>query len=306
MGSEAVVRLTGVSKRFGRVEAVAGIDLAVSQGERVAILGPNGAGKSTAISILLGLTRPDSGAAALYGVPASETVRAGRVGAMLQGVQLPWYATVGELIALARSVYPRSLPASELLRTAGLDRLTRRRIEKLSGGEAQRVKFAFALAGDPDLLVLDEPTAGLDVSARVSFWDTVGRLAAAGRTVIFATHYLAEAEDFADRVVVIARGRVVADGTSSEIRRAAATERRVSFRLDGASAAGLDRLPGVRTVAVRAGRAVLTCDDADAAVSALVQARGQVTDLEVTVGGLTEAYLALAHPAEAADEEREP
>jgi ABC-2 type transport system ATP-binding protein len=299
---ESAVQLTGLVKRFGSVPAVAGLDLTVSAGEIVALLGPNGAGKSTTISMLLGLIRADAGSVALFGEPAVEAVRAGRVGAMLQECQLPWFATVGELIALARSVYPRPLPTAEILAAAGLEGLVGRRLEKLSSGQAQRARFGFALAGGPDLLVLDESTAGMDVAARMGFWDVVRRRAEAGSAVLFATHQLAEADEFADRVVVVAAGRVVADGSSAEIKRAA-ENRRISFRLPGASADGLARLPGVRRVEVRGERVVLTSEDADTTVQALFQAHTNgVRDLEVTGAGLTEAFLALtADPGDDAE-----
>jgi ABC-2 type transport system ATP-binding protein len=288
------VRLSGLAKRYGTVRAVAGVDLTVRAGETVALLGPNGAGKSTTISMLLDLVRPDAGSVELFGTSAGRAVRAGRVGAMLQGGELPWYATVADLLALARAVYPRPLPAAEVLATAGLTRLAGRRVQRLSGGEMQRARFAFALAGDPDLLVLDEPTAGMDVSTRRDFWGAVRRRAATGRTVLFATHYLAEADEYADRIVVLAEGRVVADGSGAEIKRVVGG-RRVSFRLADGPVDGLDRLPGVRTVEVRADRALLTSEDADATVAALIQARGPVRDLEVTGAGLTEAFLALTN-----------
>jgi ABC-2 type transport system ATP-binding protein len=292
-----VTRFTALSKRFGAVTAVAGLDLTIRAGETVALLGPNGAGKSTTISMLLGLTRPDSGSVELFGATASDAVRAGRIGAMLQTGNLPSNATVAELIALARAVHPRPLPATDLLAAAGLGHLAGRRLDKLSGGETQRVRFGFALAGDPDLLVLDEPTAGMDAVSRQGFWEGVRRRAATGRTVLFATHYLAEADEFADRVVVMSRGRVVADGTSDEIKKTAG-RRTVSFDLAGEPIEGLDRLPGVREVAVRGDRAVLASDDADATVPALMRARGQVRGLEVTGAGLTEAFLALTNAYE--------
>lgn len=216
-----MVRLAGLRKRFGRVQAVAGVDLAVRAGEAVALLGPNGAGKSTTISMLLGLARPDAGSVALFGASPARGVRAGRVGVMLQGGELPAQATVAELVALARALYPRPLPAGDVLAAAGLESLAGRRLERLSGGEVQRARYAFALAGDPDLLVLDEPTAGMDPAARQGFWTAVRRRAATGRTVLFATHYLAEADEFADRIVVLAEGRVVADGSGEQIRRTA-------------------------------------------------------------------------------------
>lgn len=296
---EPPARLAGLSKHFGAVRAVAGLDLTVRAGETVALLGPNGAGKSTTIAMLLGLTRPDAGSAELFGLPAADAVAAGRVGAMLQSGDLPPDATVGELVALARAIYPHPLPTADILATAGLAGLAGRRLEKLSGGETQRARFAFALAGDPGLLVLDEPTTGMDVAARQGFWAAVRRRAETGRTVLFATHYLAEADEFADRVVVMADGRVVADGSSTEIKKAAGN-RTVSFDLAGGSTEGLDRLPGVRAVEVRGDRAVLASDDTDTTVATLIQDRGAVRDLEVTDAGLTEAFLALTGTEEEA------
>lgn len=296
---EPPARLAGLSKHFGAVQAVAGLDLTVRAGETVALLGPNGAGKSTTIAMLLGLTRPDAGSAELFGLPATDAVAAGRVGAMLQSGDLPRDATVGELVALARAIYPHPLPTADILATAGLAGLAGRRLEKLSGGETQRARFAFALAGDPGLLVLDEPTTGMDVAARQGFWAAVRRRAETGRTVLFATHYLAEADEFADRVVVMADGRVVADGSSTEIKKAAGN-RTVSFDLAGGSTEGLDRLPGVRAVEVRGDRAVLASDDTDTTVATLIQDRGAVRDLEVTDAGLTEAFLALTGTEEEA------
>lgn len=296
---EPAVRLAGLTKRFRAVPAVTGLDLTVSAGETVALLGPNGAGKSTTISMLLGLVRPDAGSVSLFGMPPARAVRAGRVGAMLQECRLPWFATVGELIALARSIYPRPLPTAEVVAAAGLEALVGRRLERLSGGEAQRARFAFALAGGPDLLVLDEPTIGMDVAARVHFWDAVRRRVETGSTVLFATHQLAEADEFADRVVVIAGGRVVADGSSAEIKRAAG-DRRISFRLPGTSTDALARLPGVRKLEVQGERIVLTSEDVDATMPALFQTHDGVRDLEVTSAGLAEAFLALT--ADSADD----
>jgi ABC-2 type transport system ATP-binding protein len=171
-----LIRLTGVAKSFGGVRAVTGLDMAVRAGETVALLGPNGAGKSTTIAMLLNLVRPDAGEVTLFGGPSAAAVQAGRVGVMLQGGELPSYATVAELVELARAIFPRPLPSAEILDTAGLAGLTTRRVDKLSGGQHQRAKFAFALAGDPELLVLDEPTAGMDATARQRFWEAVRAL----------------------------------------------------------------------------------------------------------------------------------
>ncbi|MFU8875777.1 ABC transporter ATP-binding protein [Micromonospora sp. SL4-19] len=226
---DIVVRLTGLTRRFGPVRAVDGLDLTITRGSTLALLGPNGAGKTTAISIMLGLTPPDEGAVTLFGQPPTEAVRAGRVGAMLQGAGFVPTATVRDVVELARALYPRPLATDRILALAGLSDRADRRLDKLSGGETQRARFAFALADNPDLLVLDEPTAAMDVAARQAFWAAIHRYAAEGHTVLFGTHHLQEADEFADRVVVLAAGRVVADGPPAQIR-ALAGGRTVAFR----------------------------------------------------------------------------
>jgi ABC-2 type transport system ATP-binding protein len=288
----AAVRLTGVSKSFGPVRAVDRLDLAIEPGQTVALLGPNGAGKSTTISMLLGLSRPDTGSVSVCGTDPQRAVRRGYVGAMLQDAGFVPNATVRDLVELARALYPNPLPTARILATAGLTELAGGRLDKLSGGEAQRARFAFALAGDPKLIVLDEPTAAMDVGTRQAFWAAMRRYADVGHTVLFATHYLEEADDFADRVVVIARGRVVADGSGAQIK-SLAGGRTVAFDLSGAPTAGLDRLPGVRAVQVRGERAALRTEDADATVAALVHSGRSWRNLEVTSAGLEAAFLAL-------------
>ncbi|GAA5189452.1 ABC transporter ATP-binding protein [Rugosimonospora acidiphila] len=286
------MRLHEVSKSFGDVRAVDRLDLTIAEGETVALLGPNGAGKSTAIGMMLGLSGPDSGTVELFGTAPRRAVAAGRVGAMLQDAGTVPNATVRELVELARALYPGPLPTDRILRTAGLTELANRRLDKLSGGEAQRARFAFALAGDPRLLVLDEPTAAMDVSTRQQFWDAMRRYSAAGHTVLFATHYLEEADQYADRVVVVARGRVVADGSGTQIK-ALTGGRTVAFDLAGEATSGLDQLPGVRAVQVRGDRASLRSDDSDATVAALVRSGRCFANLEVTGAGLQDAFLAL-------------
>jgi ABC-2 type transport system ATP-binding protein len=286
------VKLSDVRKSFGAVRAVDGLSLTIRPGETVALLGPNGAGKSTTIGMLLGLSAPDSGTVELFGTTAIRAVRAGKVGAMLQDAGFVPNATVREVIELARALYPMPLPTGQILHTAGLTELADRRLDKLSGGEAQRARFAFALAGDPRLLLLDEPTAAMDVATRQAFWAAMRRYSATGHTVLFATHYLEEADDYADRVVVIAHGRVIADGTGTEIKRMTGG-RSVAFDLAGGGTAGLDLLPGVRAVEVRGDRATLRSDDSDATVAALVHSGRSFTNLEINAAGLEEAFLAL-------------
>jgi len=286
------LKLTGVVKDFGSVRAVDGIDLTIAPGETVALLGPNGAGKSTTINMLLGLLEPTAGTVEIFGANPHKAVRAGRIGAMLQDAGFVPNATVRELIELARAIYPKPLPTGQILQTADLTDIAGRRLDKLSGGQAQRARFAFALAGNPDLLVLDEPTSAMDVASRQAFWATMRSYAEGGRTVLFATHYLAEADDFADRVIVVSDGRIIADGSGAEIKKAV-SGRTVSFDLEGAGTAGLDRLPGVNTVEVRGERAILRSDDSDATVRALVADGRPFGNLEIVSAGLEEAFLAL-------------
>jgi len=282
------VRLTGVAKAYGSVRAIDGIDLSIGRGETVALLGPNGAGKSTTINMLLALTDPGAGRIEVFGQPPAAAVRAGKVGAMLQESGFAPNATVAEVIGLARSLYPDPLPIKEVLATAGLAEVAGRRLDKLSGGQSQRVRFAFALAGNPELLLLDEPTVAMDVESRHGFWAAMRRFAATGRTVLFATHYLEEADDYADRVIMLARGRVVADGTGAEIKRLAGG-RTLSFT---GQANGLN-LPGVASVEVRGERVLLRCDDSDKAIAAFIDSRHPYRDLELTSAGLEEAFLTL-------------
>ncbi len=213
-----VLELRGVTKRYGAVEALRGVDLAVRRGEVVAILGPNGAGKTTAISILLGLRRPTAGTVSvLGGAPGDPAVRA-RVGAMLQESGVPGTLTVAELVDLFRGYYPAPRARAALLVAAGLEEVADRRVRTLSGGQRQRLYVALALAGDPEIVFLDEPTTGMDVESRRRFWDVIGALAADGTTVLFATHMLEEADALATRIVVIDHGRIVRDGTPAEIK----------------------------------------------------------------------------------------
>ncbi|WP_246113424.1 ABC transporter ATP-binding protein [Streptomyces montanus] len=289
---------TGAVKTFGAVRAVDGVDLELAAGETVALLGRNGAGKSTAISLLLGLHEPDEGVVRLFGVTPEESVRAGRVGAMLQDGRPVPRVTVGELVGFVARTYPRPIPVAEALELAGIAELADRRVDRLSGGQQQRVRFAVALIGNPALIVLDEPTAALDVEARHAFWDSMRAYARRGHTVLFSTHYLEEADANADRIVVIDRGRIVADGSGEQLRRAAGGNL-VSFDLAGAGTEGLTLLPGVVSVEVRGDRARLRTEDSDATVIALAE-RGAIRGLEVVAASLDDAFLALTSPADAA------
>jgi ABC-2 type transport system ATP-binding protein len=288
----AAVSLRGLVKHFGDVHAVDGVDVTIAPGEVVALLGPNGAGKSTTIDMLLGLTDPTRGTVSVFGRPPREAVAAGLVGAMLQSGGLLDDATVAETVALFRAMYPKPLRLKEVLVRAGLTELAGRKVGALSGGEKQRVRFAVALVSDPDLLVLDEPTVAMDVAARREFWTAMRSYTDTGRTVVFATHYLAEAEDYADRVVLLRAGQVVADGSVSEVRSLAAG-RVITAKIVDADQAILATLPGVTSVLVRGEAAELACADSDAALRALLNRHPQARDIEVRGAGLEAAFVAL-------------
>ncbi len=299
----------GAVKTFGAVRAVDGVDLEIGRGETVALLGlphsrlrstggtPIGAGKSTAISLLLGLNTPDTGTVELFGAAPESAVRNGLVGAMLQEARAVPRVTVGELVAFVARRYPAPMPVERALELAGIGELAGRRVDRLSGGQTQRVRFAVALAGNPSLIVLDEPTAALDVEARQAFWQSMRGFARRGHTVLFSTHYLEEADAHADRIVVIDRGRIVADGTGEQLKRAAGGSL-VSIDLAGRPTEGLDRLPGVRSLEIRGDRALLRTDDSDATVRALADLDA-IRGLEVAPASLDDAFLALtAHELE--------
>ncbi len=241
-----VIQAVGLHRLFKDVVAVAGIDLRVRQGEIVAVLGPNGAGKTTTIEMLLGLRTPTSGSVRVFGASPSTTAVRGRVGAMLQDTDAPESLTVAEMVNLVASYYPFRLPAKEVLQRANLEGHAGHRVSQLSGGLRQRLSFALSIVGDPDLLFLDEPTAALDVQARRAFWEQVKDFAALGKTILFSTHNLAEADALADRIVVIDSGVVVKDGTPHQIKQLVAG--RTIGLLTDASEDELRSLPGVRGV----------------------------------------------------------
>jgi len=289
--------------KAGTVEAVRGIDLTVHPGEVVAMLGPNGAGKTTTLDMVLGLTEPSSGTARTCGLPPRQAVTAGRVSAVLQTGGLLHDLTVRETVVLMASMYDHPSPVDDVLARAGLDGLERRMVSKCSGGEQQRLRFALALLPDPDLLILDEPTAGMDVTARREFWTAMHAEAEQGRTVVFATHYLEEADAFADRIVLIAGGRVVADGTTAEIRaRAAGRTVSATLPLDRIAEAVdlLCRDPAAADVTVQGDRLRIVARDSDAVARTLLT-RLDARDLEVVSGSLDEAFVAITDGDPAGD-----
>ncbi|MFB6617675.1 ABC transporter ATP-binding protein [Streptomyces sp. NPDC085524] len=297
--TDTVVSFENVTKSYGTVRAVDGLSLALHPGETVALLGPNGAGKSTTLDLLLGLRPADSGSVRLFGTTPREAVAAGRVGAMLQSGGLMEEVTVREIVALGCALHPRPHPVDQVLSRAGIDKIADRKVDKLSGGQEQRVRFALATVGDSDLIVLDEPTTGMDVTSRQSFWATMREQADQGRTVLFATHYLEEADAIADRVIVLAKGRVLADGTAAEIK-AKAGARKITFDLtEPADSARLRELPFVTSFEQRGDTVRIQSRDADATVHALYGLGLYPRNLEVAGLGLEQAFIALTEAEEA-------
>jgi ABC-2 type transport system ATP-binding protein len=291
----AAVRFDGVTKTYGETLALDEVGFDVPIGETVALLGPNGAGKSTAIDLMLGLLTPSVGLIRTLGLQPRDAVAAGRVGAMLQTSGLPATARVGELVEFARGLYPHPLSNASIVGRAGLSGLERRTVDHLSGGEAQRVRFAFAIAGDPDLLFLDEPTVGMDVETRRAFWSDMRAFAADGRTILFATHYLDEADAIAERILVLVSGRIVTDGTGSSIK-AMVTDRTVRFTLPGNAPEALSiikAMPEAGSVEVVGERVSVATADPDSVVHALVTSGLPIRDLEIAGASLEDAFVAL-------------
>ena len=285
------VRLAGVTKDFGQVHAVRGIDLEIQPGEMVAFLGPNGAGKTTTIDMVLGLSRPTSGAVDVFGMEPRKAIARGLVAAVMQTGGLLKDLTVRETVQYTASLFADTKPVDDVLDSAGITGIAERKVAKCSGGEQQRLRFAMALLSDPALLLLDEPTTGMDVEGRRSFWSAIREDARQGRSVLFATHYLEEADQYADRIVLISDGRVVADGTGSEIK-ALATGRTVRATLRGPDTSRLSRLEGVDNVEVRGDQVYVHAKDSDG-VARYLLTETDARDLEITARGLEDAFLSL-------------
>ncbi len=296
--------LSGLSKSYGNLRAVRSVDLMIAPGETVALLGPNGAGKTTTIDMLLGLTRPDDGSVSVFGASPAAAVRSGWVGGMLQSGSPLDHLKVREVVKLMASYYPNPLATEDVLRLTGTAGFADQLTTKLSGGQTQRLRFAAALVGNPDLMVLDEPTAALDVEGRREFWQAMRGVAERGKTVLFATHYLEEADAYADRIVLMARGRIVADGPATEIK-ARASSRTVRATLAGADVTAIRDLPGVVSVDRHGDTVILSCSDADAALYALLGAFRGVRDIEVGGGSLEDAFIELTAEDVGAGEENQ-
>ncbi len=283
------IALRGLRKSFGSTLAVDSIDLIIRPGEVVALLGPNGAGKSTTIDMMLGLLRPDGGQVEVFGDSPERATRTGKVGAMLQTGGLLQQLSVRELVTMMASLYPDPLEVSVALDTTGLADIADRRTDKLSGGQVQRVRFAVALVSNPEILVLDEPTVALDVESRHAFWQTMRRFAALGKTVLFATHYLEEADSFADRIVLMARGRIVADGSATEIKSVVGW-RTIRATLPAVPLDDLVALDGVQAADRHGDTVTLQCMSSDAAIRALLAAYPAARDIEISGAGIEEAF----------------
>ncbi len=293
------IELTGLTKRYADVRAVDAVDLTVPRGQMLALLGPNGAGKSTTTEMILGLTTPGAGTVRVCGTTPTDAAQRGLVGAMLQNGALLEETPVRTMLGLVAGVCAHPLPLDDVIERADISALLRRSTSKLSGGEAQRVRFALALLPDPDVILLDEPTVAMDVETRQRFWERMRHVAADGRTIVFATHYLEEADQQAGRVVVMDRGRIVADGTGSDIKSRIGGR---AITLTVARPARADRLAALAGVTavdlLEDGRLRLATSDSDATLRDLFGADGPGTiglvhDVDVTTPTLEDAFLEL-------------
>jgi ABC-2 type transport system ATP-binding protein len=288
------VALRGLTKRYGAVTAVDALDLTIEQGEIVAFLGPNGAGKTSTIDMVLGLSRPDAGTAEVFGMAPRTAVAHGLVTAVMQSGGLLKDLTVAETVELTAALFAHTRPVAEVLERAGLTAIAGRRVAKCSGGEQQRLRFAMALLPEPELLILDEPTTGMDVEGRRDFWGAIRADAERGRTVVFATHYLEEADAYADRIVLVSHGHVVADGTAAEIK-AQSSGRLLTATWEGigtSEAIALRALPGVEDVELRGDTVLVRAKDSDSVARHLLTTT-PARDLQITSRGLEDAFLAL-------------
>jgi len=295
----AAIDARGVVKSFGSVHAVRGVELTVRPGEIVAFLGPNGAGKTTTIDMILGLTNPDAGSIEVFGHSARGAVARGLVSAVLQSGGLLKDLTVRETVELTASLFAEKRPVDEALERAGILNLARRKVGLCSGGEQQRLRFAMALVSDPALLILDEPTTGMDVEARRSFWSAIRADAARGRTVMFATHYLDEADEYADRIVLMRGGQIVADGSTTEIKNVV-SGRVVQVTLPDADLTALAAVPGVDSVEAAGERITVHTRDSDALARHLLTSTS-ARDLEITAQNLESVFLTLTAEPSASD-----
>jgi ABC-2 type transport system ATP-binding protein len=287
----AAISLAGVTKDFGSVRAVRGIDLEIHPGEVVAFLGPNGAGKTTTIDMILGLSRPTSGDVHVLGLKPRQAVARGLVSAVMQTGGLLKDLSVRETVEYTAALFAHTRPIDQVLDDAGITGIADRKVAKCSGGEQQRLRFAMALLPDPALLLLDEPTSGMDVEGRRTFWSAIRQDAERGRTVLFATHYLEEADQYADRIVLVSHGRIVADGSGAEIK-ALSSGRTVRATLSDPDTAALASLGGVDGVEVRGESVIVHAKDSDV-VARYLLTETAARDVEIAAKGIEEAFLSL-------------
>lgn len=296
MTTTKAVELRNVTKTYGAVRAVDGLSLSIEPGEVVAFLGPNGAGKTTTIDMMLGLATPTTGSVSVFGGTPADAIAQGRISAVMQTGGLLRDLTVRETVELTSALFARTRSVKEVLTRAGIADIGDRRVAKCSGGQQQRLRFALALLPDPDLLVLDEPTTGMDVEGRRDFWNAIRQDASTGRTVLFATHYLDEADAYADRIVLVRHGKIVADGSAAEVKNLAAG-RTVTATLPGVDQSVLLALPGVDRVDTRGDKVIVHGRDSDAVARYLLN-DAHATDLEIVSRNLEDAFLALTTDSE--------
>jgi ABC-2 type transport system ATP-binding protein len=290
-----VVSLESVEKNYGNLRALRSVNFQVRAGELVALLGPNGAGKTTAVKLLLGLLQPDAGKVRVFGRDPTNPENRMRTGAMLQVGRVPETLRVREHIDLFSTYYQRQLTSAQVLAASGLETLGDRKFGDLSAGQKQRVLFALAICGDPDVLFLDEPTVGLDLGARRLLWEEIRKMVDRGKTLLLTTHYLQEADALADRVAVINQGEIIADGTPAEIK-ARTSGKRIRC-ITSLKVAALRRIPGVKEVHEDREAIEIHAAEAEPVVRELLSRDAGLSGLEITSAGLEEAFLALTQDA---------
>jgi ABC-2 type transport system ATP-binding protein len=291
LGGVAAIAAVGLRKDFGSVHAVRGIDLTIQPGEIVAFLGPNGAGKTTTIDMILGLSEPTAGTVTVLGQSPRSAISRGLVAAVMQTAGLLKDITVRETLELTGSLFVHHASVDAVMERAGISDIGGRRVTKCSGGQQQRLRFAMALLSEPEVLILDEPTTGMDVTGRRDFWAAIRQDATRGRTILFATHYLEEADEYADRIILVRQGRIVADGSASQIK-AMTAGRTLRATLPGATAAMFLDVPGADSVEVRADTVRIHASDSDA-VARYLLTHTAAHDLEIESRGIEDAFIAL-------------
>ncbi|CAM3541632.1 ABC transporter ATP-binding protein [Marinicrinis lubricantis] len=298
------VTVRHVTKTFKGKKAVNDISFTIKEGSIVSILGPNGAGKTTTMMMMLGLIQCTEGIIQVFGKePGRKEVRE-RIGAMLQEVSVPDGLTVGEIIDLFRSYYVKPLPKQELLKLAGLQDVVKKKADKLSGGLKRRLNFALAIVGNPDLIFLDEPTVGMDIAARRLFWDSIRAMAKQGKTILFSTHYLKEADDISDRIILFHRGTIVADGSPEEMKSMLTSQTLSFIPEDSALLAELSQLNGIMGSRAEGQRLFIETRQVEEVLAFIFQNGYKIKGLRIDQGSLDDAFEQLtADDAEESEQE---